>query len=200
MRRDDWLLHQLPVGMTDDDFFVRFVTIFQRVADTVVHQVDGVEHAFDPTVAPDNMVRLMAEWFGVDWVDSSLDVRLQREIVMRYAELIPWRGTRRGMVELLELLTRADVEVRDTGGVFAEGEAPQDPPHVRIDVQSLGWNNRKDFAQIVRDELPATVTFTVWMAGVRIWPAEDDGAAAATGHRPIAAVAERSTTEEPNDG
>jgi phage tail-like protein len=200
MRRDDWLLHQLPVGMTDDDFFVRFVTIFQRVADTVVHQVDGVEHAFDPTVAPDNMVRLMAEWFGVDWVDSSLDVRLQREIVMRYAELIPWRGTRRGMVELLELLTGADVEVRDTGGVFAEGEAPQDPPHVRIDVQSLGWNNRKDFAQIVRDELPATVTFTVWMAGVRIWPAEDDGAAAATGHRPIAAVAERSTTEEPNDG
>ena len=199
MRRDDWLLHQLPVGMTDDDFFVRFVTIFQRVADTVVHQVDGVEHAFDPTVAPDNMVRLMAEWFGVDWVDSSLDVRLQREIVMRYAELIPWRGTRRGMVELLELLTGADVEVRDTGGVFAEGEAPQDPPHVRIDVQSLGWNNRKDFAQIVRDELPATVTFTVWMAGVRIWPAEDDGAAAATGHRPIAAAAKHSTTEEPND-
>ncbi|MFT4616364.1 MAG: phage tail-like protein [Minisyncoccia bacterium] len=199
MRRDDWLLHQLPVGMTEDDFLVRFVTIFQRVADTVVHQVDGVEHAFDPTVAPDNMVRLMAEWFGVDWVDSSLDVRLQREIVMRYAELIPWRGTRRGMVELLELLTRADVEVRDTGGVFAEGEAPQDPPHVRIDVQSLGWNNRKDFAQIVRDELPATVTFTVWMAGVRIWPAEDDGAAAATGHRPIAAAAKHSTTEEPND-
>jgi phage tail-like protein len=199
MRRDDWLLHQLPVGMTEDDFLVRFVTIFQRVADTVVHQVDGVEHAFDPTVAPDNMVRLMAEWFGVDWVDSSLDVRLQREIVMRYAELIPWRGTRRGMVELLELLTRADVEVRDTGGVFAEGEAPQDPPHVRIDVQSLGWNNRKDFAQIVRDELPATVTFTVWMAGVRIWPAEDNGAAAATGHRPIAVAAQRSTTEEPDD-
>ena len=118
---------------------------------------------------------------------------------MRYAELIPWRGTRRGMVELLELLTGADVEVRDTGGVFAEGEAPQDPPHVRIDVQSLGWNNRKDFARIVRDELPATVTFTVWMAGVRIWPAEDDGAAAATGHQPIAAAAERSTTEEPDD-
>jgi phage tail-like protein len=199
MRRDDWLLHQLPVGMTEDDFLVRFVTIFQRVADTVVDQVDGVEHAFDPTVAPDNMVRLMAEWFGVDWVDSSLDVRLQREIVMRYAELIPWRGTRRGMVELLELLTGADVEVRDTGGVFAEGEAPQDPPHVRIDVQSLGWNNRKDFAQIVRDELPATVTFTVWMAGVRIWPAEDNGAAAATGHRPIAVAAQRSTTEEPDD-
>lgn len=199
MRRDDWLLHQLPVGMTDDDFFVRFVTIFQRVADTVVQQVDGVAHAFDPTVAPDNMVRLMAEWFGVDWVDSSLDVRLQREIVMRYAELIPWRGTRRGMVELLELLTGADVEVRDTGGVFAEGEAPQDPPHVRIDVQSLGWNNRKDFAQIVRDELPATVTFTVWMAGSQIWPAADDGAAAATGQRPNEAIAERSTTGESND-
>ena len=186
--------------MTEDDFFARFVGIFQSVTDTVVEQVDGVGHVFDPTVAPDNMVRLMAEWFGVDWVDSSLDIRLQREIVMRYAELIPWRGTRRGMVDLLELLTGADVEVRDTGGVFAEGEAPDDPPHVRIDVQSLGWNVLKDFARIVRDEVPATVTFTMWMAGSQIWPeAAGVGAAAATGQRPIAATTENSTTGESND-
>ena len=82
MRRDDWLTHQLPVGMIEDDFMLRFVTIFQRMADTVVHQVDALPHAFDPTVAPLPMVRAMAGWLGVDWVDSSLDDRVQRQIVL----------------------------------------------------------------------------------------------------------------------
>ena len=36
MRRDDWLIHQLPVGMVEDEFLVRFLSIFQEVGDTVV--------------------------------------------------------------------------------------------------------------------------------------------------------------------
>ena len=92
MRRDDWMTHQLPIGMVEDDFMFRFVSIFQRVADTVVHQIDTLPHMFDPTVAPEPMVRAMAEWLGVDWVDSSLDGRLQRRIVQEYSQLIQWRG------------------------------------------------------------------------------------------------------------
>ena len=47
MRRDDWLTHQLPVGMAEDDFLFRFVSIFQNVADTVMHQIDTLPHMFD---------------------------------------------------------------------------------------------------------------------------------------------------------
>lgn len=230
MRRDDWLLRQLPVGMTDSDvlsaeppFFVRFVTLFQQMADTVMDQVDSVAHTFDPAVAPDNMVRLMAAWFGVDWVDSSLPDRLQREVVMRYADLIAWRGTRRGLVLLLELMTNGPVEVRDSGGVFAEGEAPGGAPHVRLDVAAFPWNrplpdpspasltdpprqslvadlSRDDFIRIVRDELPATVTFDLWVAGVRIWPSSEEPPER-TGHRPDAsrAPASMATEEEVDD-
>ena len=64
MRGNDWLAHQLPVGMTEDDFFMRFVTIFQRISDTVLDQIDSLPYMFDPSVAPDNMVRAMAEWIG----------------------------------------------------------------------------------------------------------------------------------------
>ena len=32
MRRDDWLLQQLPVAMVEDDFLARFLRIFQVVA------------------------------------------------------------------------------------------------------------------------------------------------------------------------
>lgn len=213
MRHDDWLVRQLPVGMTDGDvltsdppLFVRFVALFQQVADTVIGQVDTLPHMFDPTVAPDDMVRLMASWFGVEWVDSSLDDRLQREIVMRYADLISWRGTKRGLVQLLELLTDGDVDVRDSGGVFAEGEAPGGPAHVRLDVERLGWRspNRPtqsdlslpDFVRIVRDELPATVTFDLWVAGQRMWPSADEPPAR-TGHRPAAAQADLSSADGP---
>ncbi|MFN3254057.1 MAG: phage tail protein [Ilumatobacter sp.] len=182
MRRDDWLLWQLPVGMTDDDFFVRFVTIFQRMADTVLDQVDNLEHVFDPTVAPDNMVRQMAEWFGVDWVDSSLDDRLQRQIVLAYADLIQWRGTKIGLRKLLELLTGGPVEVHDTGGVFPKEEAPGGPPHVRLDVGSAGWNKVEDLLRIVRAELPATVTFDLWIGADHVWP-RSTTAMASAGHQ-----------------
>lgn len=224
MRHDDWLLRQLPVGMTDSDvlsaeppFFVRFVTLFQQMSDTVLGQVDAVAHTFDPAVAPDNMVRLMAAWFGVDWLDSSLPDRLQREVVMRYADLIAWRGTRRGLVALLEMMTNGPVDVRDSGGVFTEGEAPGGAPHVRLDVAALPWNRPEpgssadsspqsevadlspdDFIRIVRDELPATVTFDLWVAGQRIWPSSEEPPER-TGHRPDASRAAASMSAEEVD-
>ncbi len=173
MRRDDWLLHQLPVGMAEDDFLFRFVSIFQRVSDTVVHQIDTLPHMFDPTVAPEPMVQTMANWLGVDWLDSSLDGRLQRKIVLNYAEIIQWRGTKRGLEQLLELLSDGPVSVRDSGGIFAEGESPAAPPHVRLDIESAGWNSVVDLVRIIRDELPATVTFDLWIAGERVWPTSE---------------------------
>lgn len=196
MRRDDWLLHQLPVGMAEDDFLYRFVSIFQNVADTVVHQIDALPHTFDATVAPPPMVQTMARWLGVTWLDSSLEPRLQREIVLQYSELIQWRGTKRGLVQLMELLSGGPATVRDSGGVFAEGESPAAPPHVRIDVEATGWNSPADLVRIVRDELPATVTFDLWVAGERIWPSAT-GPGERAGQLPV-----RSTTtqESVSDG
>jgi phage tail-like protein len=183
MRQDDWLINQLPVGMTDDDFLVRYLGIFQALADTVIEQVDNLPKMFDPSVAPDEMVRTMAQWLGVEWVDSSLPDRVQREIVRRYAELIQWRGTKTGVRMLLELLTDDDVEVRDTGGVFHEGESPGAPSHVRLNVVSSGWNRTDDLIRIVRAELPATVTFDMWVGSEHVWPPADP-ATATVGHLP----------------
>jgi phage tail-like protein len=174
MRRDDWLTHQLPVGMAEDDFLFRFVSIFQHVADTVVHQIDTLPHAFDPTVAPAPMVRLMGAWMGVEWIDSSLDVRLQRAIVTEYSQIIRWRGTKLGVRRLLELLSGGGaVTVTDSGGVWPEGEAPHSAPHVRIDLESTGWLSDGDLVRIVRAELPATASFDLWVAGVRVYPIDE---------------------------
>ena len=116
--------HQLPVGMTDDDFLMRFLGIFQTVADTVLHRVDTLPHTFDPTVAPDAMVRLMGSWLGVEWIDSTLDDELQRRIVLEYADLLRWRGTALGLRRLLEVISGGPAIVEDSGGVYPEGESP----------------------------------------------------------------------------
>jgi len=156
--------------MAEDDFLVRYLKIMQNIADTVLHQVDGLEHQFDPAVAPNSMVRLMAEWFAVDWVDSSLPDSLQRQIVMRYSEIIQWRGTKSGLRGLLEVLTGAPARVVDSGGVFAEGESPDGPEIVYIDVDYVGWNRFDDLIRIIESELPATVVFQLTIAGKRVWP------------------------------
>ncbi len=174
MRRDDWLLHQLPVGMVEDDFLARFLMIFQTVADTEMHQIDTITHMFDPHVAPENMVRALGAWIGINWIDSSLPDDLQRRIVMEYSALVQWRGTARGLRQLLELISLEPAVVEDSGGVFLEDDIQPKPPHVKLYVATPGWATSADLLRIVRGELPASVTFELHVGARRVWPPEPD--------------------------
>jgi phage tail-like protein len=173
-RRDDWLIHQLPVGMVEDEFLVRFLSIFQDVATTVLDEIDSLPHMFDATVAPPAMVRTLGRWIGLEWVDPSLPDALQRRIVREYFSLLRWRGTKRGMRQLLELISDAPATVEETGGIYQEGESPPDVGHVVLRVRSTGWATDADLLRIVRAELPASVTFELFVADRRIWPPEPD--------------------------
>lgn len=173
-RRHDWLLQQLPVAMVEDDFLSRFLMIFQSIADTELHLIDTLHHAFDPTVAPDAMVRTMAAWLGIDWVDSSLPDGLQRDLVRGYSSVVRWRGTRRGIRQLLELVSGGPASVLDSGGVYSEGEAPATDPFVVLKVEQLGWATDDDLLRIVRHELPANVVFELYVGARRIWPPEPE--------------------------
>ena len=171
VRRDDWVLAQLPVGMVEDDFFVRFVSIFQELATTIVDGVDNLENVIDVTVAPEPMVRWLASWIGIDSVDASLPHSLQRRIVQTSARMLAWRGTRHGLRQFLELTSGGPVEIEDSGGVFAEGSAPDGPPWVRMRVASTGWLPEADFVALVRDEIPAHVGIELWVDGRQVMPA-----------------------------
>jgi phage tail-like protein len=176
VRRDDWLLQQLPVGMSEHDFLRRFLMIFQSISDSVLEQIDVLEHAFDPTVAPDRMVREMGRWLGVDWIDSSLPDEVQRRVVLDYSEVLPWRGTARGLAALLRIMSGVEeVRVDDSGGVYAEGEAPRQAPHVDLEMADAGWADPDDIVRIVRSELPAVVTFRLVVDGRQVWPESGSG-------------------------
>src|SRR3954451_36988 len=160
--------------MVEDEFLVRFLSIFQDVADTVMSQVDNLPHMFDATVAPPTMVRTLGHWIGLDWVDPSLPEGLQRRIVREYFSLLRWRGTKRGMRQLLELISGEPATVEEAGGIYQEGESPAEIGHVVLRVRSTGWATEPDLLRIVRSELPASVTFELFVEDRRVWPPEPD--------------------------
>jgi phage tail-like protein len=170
MNRGAWLVDQLPLAMLEDDFLVRFLSIFQEVADTFMVQADNMEHLVDTTVAPDAMVRAMGAWIGVPTIDPSLPDGVQRRIVREHGQMLAWRGTALGMRHLLEMITDAPAQIEDSGGVYPEGEAPVNNGHVRIRVESSGWTTEDDLLDLVRSELPGHVTFELVVGDRTIWP------------------------------
>lgn len=174
-RNPQWLLNQLPVGMMESDFFVRFVSIFQEVGASLLDDADNVDHLADVAVAPLPLVRWLGSWIGTETIDESLDEVVQRRIVAGAATTLTWRGTAHGLTRFLELTSGGPAEVVDGGGVWREGEAPADTAWVRMSVQSTGWLAEADFIDLVRDEVPAHVKAELYVGERRIWPAEEEG-------------------------
>ncbi|NED93731.1 phage tail protein [Phytoactinopolyspora alkaliphila] len=172
MRSPQWLLAQLPIGMLDDEFFVRFTSIFQHGAESLAAGADNVAHITDVTVAPDVMVRWLASWIGVDVLDSSVPDRAARDVVRASAATLSLRGTVRGLTRTLEMLSAGPAEVVDGGGVWRDGESPAEPGWVRMTVQSTGWLSEADFAGIVADEVPAHVRGELWLGERMIWSSD----------------------------
>ena len=178
-RNPEWLLQQLPSGMLNDDFFRRYMSIFQTMADTYLDHIDAIEHGFDPSVAPLPMVGAMGRWIGLDYLDEEIPPAAQRRVVKRYSALVGARGTAKGLQGLLEALTGAPVEVRDSGGIYYNRPAPTETPsHVDISVGSSATPDPvqlddTDLTRIVRRELPASVTFTMQRAGRTVHPSPE---------------------------
>jgi phage tail-like protein len=175
-RSPHWMVNQLPVGMLDNDFFVRFVSIFQELGSSLLEDADNVDNLLDLAVAPDAMVRWLGSWIGTDAIDPSLSDELQRRIVAGAATTLTWRGTARGLTRFLELTSGGPAAVEDGGGVWRDGEAPADTAWVRMRVESTGWMHEADFVDLVRDEVPAHVRAELYVGDRRIWvtPGEDE--------------------------
>jgi len=172
VRREDWLVSQLPLGMLDDELFSRFVSIFQEIATTMMENVDNIPRAVNPTVAPLPMVRWLGTWLGVDPIDSSLTEDLQRRFLLRSSEVLAWRGTARGLQGILEVVTGEGVEVRESGSIGREGETSTATHRVEVVVANSPWLDDDALVAVIEDEMPANVTFTLTVGGRRAWPRE----------------------------
>lgn len=171
-RRNDWMLGQLPMGMLDDELFVRFVSIFQEVATSYVEGADNIPNIVDPTVAPVPALSWLASWLGVTWIEPSLPDDVQRRLVRECGKALAWRGTRRGLEILLNAVTGSDVVVEESGAVRhgIEPGARAPASSVRVTVRSTGWMSDEDFVELVTDEVPANVHCEIVVDGRTMWP------------------------------
>ena len=119
----------LPAVYQESDFGMRFIGGLEELLDPIVAVLDALPAHFDPDHAPRDVLNLLAAWLGVD-LDESQEIRYQREMVRRAADLGRKRGTVAGM-ELALKLSYPDVPLRveDQGGVrWSLDQHPVDAP------------------------------------------------------------------------
>jgi len=173
-RGDDWLLRQLPVQMLSQDFFVRFVSIFQELGSTLLDDADSVDHVADLSVAPEDSIAWLGSWIGVDSLDNSMSPALRRRIVATAARTLAQRGTVSGLRSFLVLLSGGPAEVREGGGVWRAGDVPEDTAWVVMTVEDTGSLERDAFVDMVKDEVPAHVRAELYVGTERVWSSEED--------------------------
>ena len=116
-----YLRNGLPALYQDGDFGMRFVGALEELLDPIVAVLDGLSYHFDPNHAPPDILELLAAWLGVD-LDETQDIRHQREMVRRAAELGRRRGTVKGLELALKLhFPQVPMRVEDNGGVIWHG-------------------------------------------------------------------------------
>jgi len=96
----------------DDDPMRRFLFIFQHLQTRVTDKVDALSELIDPLMTDAKFLPWLASWVGFD-LDGSLPIHQQRELVRRAIRLYRTRGTRRGIEEMVRVLTSAPVRIRE---------------------------------------------------------------------------------------
>jgi phage tail-like protein len=161
------IVERLPGMLQDDPMTRAFTSGLDDVWASALVALDNLHAYLDPDTAPADFLAWLASWVGVV-LDENWPEHRQRALVSRAVELYHWRGTTRGIRDLVTLYTGIEPEISDTGGVLwslAPGEpAPgQVRPRVTIRLRTAE-PDLIDVARLrvlVADAVPAHVTFTI---------------------------------------
>jgi phage tail-like protein len=99
-------LRYLPAIYREDeasaDFLERFLANFESTFTGIEEEITAITRYFDPEGVPARDLAWLAEWLGVE-IDETWPEAARRELLGRAAELSRARGTRRGLLELLDI-------------------------------------------------------------------------------------------------
>ena len=117
--------------------------------------LDGIDAVFDPQRAADDAVALLAYWVALEpWMAAT--PACLRRLVAAGAELVRWRGTRRGLQRFLELATGVEGIRVEEGG--PDAEPPTAPFHLRIRGPVAAEPHRPLLERLIEREKPAYTT------------------------------------------
>ena len=102
-------LRYLPDIYREDEasaaFLERFLSIFESTFSDVERELETITRYFDPGGVPSESLEWLASWLAVE-VDDAWPESARRELLARAPSLYKQRGTRSGVLEMIELYLR----------------------------------------------------------------------------------------------
>lgn len=112
-----YLRKNLPGIYHEGDFGQRFLGALETTLDPIVGILDALPGYFAPSLAPRDLLELLAAWLGLTIEESWPDDRL-REAIAAEGELGRRRGTKKGLELALSIaFPELALRVEDGGGV-----------------------------------------------------------------------------------
>ncbi|GAC1301226.1 MAG: hypothetical protein NVSMB27_41550 [Ktedonobacteraceae bacterium] len=94
----------LPDIFQENDFLRRFLLIFEDIWEPLEQRQDHIAMYFDPRTCPVSFLPWLASWLDLPFNAHWPEVR-RRRLLAQAMELYSWRGTRYGLVRMIEVCT-----------------------------------------------------------------------------------------------
>lgn len=94
----------LPDIYQENDFLQRFLRIFEDIWEPLEQRQDHIALYFDPHTCPLSFLPWLASWLDIPLNPHWPQAR-QRRLLAQAMELYSWRGTRYGLIRLIEICT-----------------------------------------------------------------------------------------------
>ena len=127
-------LHSLPDIFQDNDFLRRFLLIFEDIWEPLERRQDHIEMYFDPRTCPETFLPWLASWLGLIFSAQWPEAR-RRRLLAEAMDLYRWRGTRKGLIQMIEVCTGFTPVISDV---------PGQPFVFRITISALAGRDAPD--------------------------------------------------------
>jgi phage tail-like protein len=175
-------IRHLPALYQSDELMGRFLMLFESFWGPIEQQINQLYYYFDPKMTPSEALPWLAEWVDMD-MDERLSLDQRRNLLNTAAAHYRKRGSKQGMVEMLEIHTgMTPTIIEHTARNFQLGPATRmgsnialgtsNQPHaftVILRLPPIGGPDpakaRRDFerrvAALIESEKPAHTVYTL---------------------------------------
>jgi phage tail-like protein len=147
-------LRYLPGLFHDDDFLGRFLLIMEAIWEPLEQRQDHIELYANPRTCPESFLGWLGSWLSLALDDHWPEAR-RRNLLKEAMDLYRWRGTRYGLMRMIEVCTGLAPEIDD---VPAPSDSARSEPfvfRVRLTIPPDAGVDRELVETLVRAHKPA---------------------------------------------
>ena len=117
-------MEYLPGIYSANDFLARFLLIMEHVHSPIQRTISNLSYYFDADLVPDDLIDWLGSWLGLV-LDEGWPEDRRRDLIRHAPDLFQWRGTRRGMQEVIRLYTGNVPEIEEPTAAEIGADATQ---------------------------------------------------------------------------